>query len=156
MFKTDISLVMERLVNMSNVAQLEQSAVEMKSTVPNFGHGRYSPLMAESYKACQALFSLPSSVAEKIALAIGRDYGAVMSKGETGLGKVGFGKVNSDNKATVKEASQAVKNCTMTDALHTLRCIAWFADAGKYHVSYGKSKLVVSDELQKYFDSMAD
>ena len=140
---------------MSNTAQVEQSAIQSKSA-PNFGQGRYSPLMAEAYKALQTLFGLSDETAQKIALAIGRDYGAVMSKGETGIGKVGFGKINADNKATVKEASQAVKNCTMTDALHTLRCVAWFADAGKYHISYGKSKLVVSDELQRYFDSMAD
>jgi len=140
---------------MSNATQVEQSAIQSKSA-PNFGQGRYSPLMAEAYKALQTLFGLSDETAQKIALAIGRDYGAVMSKGETGIGKVGFGKVNSDNKATVKEASQAVKNCTMTDALHTLRCIAWFSEAGKYHVNYGKSKLVVADELQAYFDSMAD
>ena len=94
---------------------------------PNFGEGRYSPLMEECYDDAMLIFKLDSLKAEKLAHAIAREIGDIMAHRPV---EVKLGKVNKDGKLTIAEACK-VKGVTMTYPIFALKALFYANEAGK-------------------------
>lgn len=139
---------MQTLENSANVK------TETKATKPDFGHGRYSPLMSEVFEDAQAVFGLSAKTAEKLARNIGTDYGVIMSGGSVGMSKVTLGKIDKNAKLTVKEAATSVKGVSLTNTLYALKALCWAGEAGKNGFKWSESSFVVNDELAKYFKTL--
>lgn len=130
-------------------------SVKPRQNVPElgqFGNGRTSPLMAECFTDSKRLFGLSDKAADKLARNIATDYGAVCGKQSIHRKDVKVGKVNDDDKATVKTAAKATKGFTMTDSLWVLRAMAYCDDANTNGI--GQVKWKVNDRLQEYLDSL--
>jgi len=121
------------------------------STKPNFGNGRYSAEMQRIYDACQSIFGIEPAKAEKIAKQAGSDAGAAFRNVSATMK---IGKAGENGKVTIADASKA-KGVTMTNPLAVVRAIQWAGDAGKNEVSFGKTKWVLREDLQKWVDTLS-
>lgn len=111
---------------------------------PDFGNGRYSPLMSEAYDDAMTVFKLSSERAAKLARAIGADLGAFFANQPV---EVKLGKMNKDGKLTIAEACK-VKGITCTNAISALRALNYAADAGKHGFSHANTGWKVTAELK--------
>ncbi len=131
------------------------SVVNAKSKLGDFGLGKYSPLMGECFRDLKRCFKLSDQVADAVARRIGSDFGAIAGTGAVGLNRVKVGKFNSDDKCTVKEAANAVKNVSGTNGLRALRALAYLNEAGKHEIdSIENAK--PSEVLAEWFKGLAD
>lgn len=121
------------------------------TTKPNFGTGRYSALMEESWSDAQVIFGLDTTKAEKLARQIASDFGAIMANArvDARIGKA----INKNGKTTLSEAAK-IKNVTVTNALFAMRAIAWANEMGKFGFIWADSKLAVGKSLTEYFDTL--
>lgn len=127
-------------------------SIEVKETKPNFGNGRYSALMEQTWKDGQVVFKLPSDKAEKLARQVGSDFGAAIA-GAVVDAKIGKS-ITKDGKTTLAEAAK-VKGVTMTNALFALRSLGFAAELGKYEFSWKLSTLVIVDgKLKEYLEQL--
>lgn len=78
----------------------------------DFGGGRYSALMAESFKDTRRLFGWGVDQAEAYARALGAEYGRCL----VGNAAVKFGKLSEDGKVNMREA-MSIKGITVTPCL---------------------------------------
>lgn len=125
-----------------------QSATKKQVTQIDFGNGRYSPLMSESFKDAKVIFGLNDKSAEKLARQIGSDFGAAMQN-TIAASKIGKA-LSKDGKVTLSEAAKS--KVTVTNALLLMRAMAYCNEAGKFGFSFGKTEWKLTDELQKVLD----
>lgn len=130
---------------------IEQSATNKQATikpyVPDFGNGRQSPLMSETFKAARVVFQVNDKTAEKIARQVGSDIGAHQAKSNGSTIKL-TGYKAKDNKVNIKEAVKAIKGVTCTDSMNLLRALQFAGEAGEAGFNYGFTTWKLSDEMQ--------
>lgn len=136
-----------------NTETLVKPANEIINTTKSvdFGNGRYSPLMIESYKDSQAIFGLTEKAAEKLARQIGSDFGAAM-RGTIATAKIGKA-LSKDGKITLAEAAKA-KGVTATNALMALRAMDYANGAIKFGFNRNETKWQSVKELADYLASL--
>lgn len=136
------------LVNPANIETVTDSTQAI-----SFGEGRYSPLMAESFKDAKAIFGLSDKAAEKLARQIGSDFGAAMrgTIASTKLGKA----ITKDGKVTLSEAAKQ-KGVTLTNALSALRALDYANGAVKMGFNRNQTKWSVNKELGEYLETLND
>lgn len=117
---------------------------------PDFGQGRYSPLMDEVYDDAQTIFQLSPQTSEKLAKAVARELGAILANQPV---EVKLGKTNKDGKLTISEACK-VKNVTMTYPIFALKALNYANEAGKNGFIRNSTSWVVSPSLTKYFTEL--
>jgi len=131
------------------------STIEQVNTQPakvgNFGNGRYSALMEECFYDAQRLFKLDERQADKLAHAIGRDFGAAMKDAKVDA-KVGKS-TSKDGKVTLAEAAKA-KGLTITNPLRALQIMQYMNDAGKYSISSGDTQWKVVGEFGEWLSNL--
>lgn len=131
--------------------QTIESNISTETSKPDFGAGRYSALMEESFRDAQIIFGLSPDKAEKLARQIGSDFGAVM---RTQVVDARIGKAMSkDGKVTLSEASKA-KGVACTNALSAMRAMSYANDCGKYGFSRGDTDWSVSGTLKEYLENI--
>lgn len=125
------------------------STSQPKTKAIDFGNGRYSPLMRESFSDLTRIFGVIEEIAEKVAKDIGREFGALQGSGSIGVSKVSLGKLNKDAQfTTVKEAASTLKKVNATTALQVLQVIAWLNDSPYgFDAQSEKVKLVKVEKL---------
>lgn len=122
---------------------------------PDFGNGRYTPLMEEIYRDSQGVFGLSEAKAEKLSKQIASDFGAVMSSVSFNLSAVKMGsKLSKDGKLTIGEAASKVKNVTITNALFALRALKYAGDAGQNGFLFNDTEWAPVKALKDYFDTL--
>jgi len=132
-----------------NPAQSTIKQAPVAKQVPiDFGNGRYSPLMSESFKDAKVIFGMNDKSAEKLARQIGSDFGAAMQD-TIAASKIGKA-LSKDGKVTLSEASKA--KVTVTNALYLMRAMSFCNDAGKYGFSFSKTSWKPTEETQKVLD----
>ncbi len=128
---------------------LENSAtIEQPKTI-DFGNGRYSPLMYETFKAAKTVFGFDDEAAEKLARQTGSDFGAAM-RDTIATSKIGKA-LSKDGKVTLSEAAKC--KTTVTNALVCMRALQFASEAGKYGFSYGKTEWTPTEDFQKVLDT---
>ena len=136
-----------KLVKQNNTMQTtEQTATNKQVTAAvNFGSGRYSPLMVESFKDAKAIFGFNDKSAEKLARQIGSDFGAAMANtiASSKIGKA----LSADGRVTLSEAAKA--KVIVTPALTIMRCMAYANDAGKYGFNRNATSWQLDDDTAK-------
>lgn len=136
---------------MNSIENAPQSTItDKQARKPEFGNGRYSAFIKESWTAAQTIFGLSSEEAEKLAKQMASDFGAHMAKAPI---TVKLGAVNKDGKMTLSEASK-VKGVIMTDALMAMKALAFASDAEKNGFSYGETAWQPKPELAEYLASL--
>lgn len=120
---------------------------EVKLTKPDFGQGRYSKLMEETFQDSQIIFGLSPAVADILAREIASEFGKLMAGQKV---DIKFGKVNKDNKVTISEACK-LKGFTLTPQMHTLVALNYAGQAGKNGFSFGKTQWVPIEAISDYF-----
>lgn len=132
---------------------LENSAIttpKIDSTkAVDFGNGRYSPLMTESFKSAKTVFGFDDTQAERLARQIGSDFGAAM-RDTIASSKIGKA-LSKDGKVSLSEAAKC--KTTVTNALLAMRALQFASEAGKYGFSYGKTDWIANEEFQKVLDT---
>jgi len=115
---------------------------------PDFGKGRYSALMKESFADAKHIFGLEPAKAEKLAREIASDFGAAMASApvDTKISR----SINKDGQCTLAEAAK-VKYVTVTPALFAMRAIAHANECGKFGFVRNESKWTVGKYLSDYF-----
>ena len=121
-----------------------------KSAKPDFGNGRYSPLMEEVYHDSMTVFGLESAKAEKLAHNIANELGAIMSSRPV---EVRLGKVNKDGKLTISEACK-LKGFTMTNPIYALKALHYAGESGINGFSFANTKWSPSKGLNDYLSSL--
>ena len=132
-------------------ATIKQQNAEATKDI-NFGAGRMSHLMTESFKDAKRIFKLDDKQAEKLARQIGSDYGAAEQRGIV-TGKLG--KANKDNLVTVATSSK-VKGVHLTPALTVLYAIQFANEAGKYGFIAGTTEWKCNEVLANAVNEFAD
>jgi len=128
---------------------IEQSATNKQATKAiDFGGGRYSPLMSESFKDAKIIFGFNDASAEKLARQIGSDFGAAMN-GTIAASKIGKA-LSKDGKVTLSEAAKA--KVSVTNALTLMRVMAYANEAGKFGFSRNQTKWAFDEETTKVID----
>ncbi len=127
---------------------LETPAIDTAVKPVDFGSGRYSPLMQESFKAAKTVFGFDDKQAEKLARQIGSDFGAAMRDTQA-TSKIGKS-INGDGKVSLSEAAKCKTTCT--DALLCMRAMQFAAEAGKFGFSYGKTEWTPTEEFAKILE----
>lgn len=131
---------------------------EVASVANPFGNGRYSGLMKQCNEVAVDVLKMKPEVAEKLALAIGREIGALMSRSSVSIGDISIKTIRSkkdDGKINIKEAAASVKGVTMTNTLLAFQAIAFTQEAYKngFHITDTAWKM--NKTLQDYVDSLA-
>jgi hypothetical protein len=121
-----------------------------KQSKPDFGEGRYSPLMEECYNDAIVVFRLSSEKAEKLAKAIARDVGSIMASRPV---EVKTTKPSKEGKITLSEAAK-VKGITMTNTLYALRALHFAAEAGRNGFAWAKTQWTPVQGLREYFETL--
>lgn len=117
---------------------------------PDFGNGRYSPLMEEVYNDAQVVFGITPVQAEKLARGIATELGAIMASAPV---EVRLGKLSKDGKLTIAEASK-LKGFTLTYNIAALRALHYAGDAGKHGFSFGATKWRTAGSLAKMLSEL--
>jgi hypothetical protein len=123
---------------------------EQKAVKPNFGSGRYSPLMEECYNDAMAVFKLNSAKAESLARDIASDLGNIFASATV---KVKVGSVNKDGKLTLSEASK-VKGMTCTLPISALKALDFANQAGKNGFVRNNTQWQVGETLASFFETL--
>lgn len=116
-----------------------------------FGDGRYSPLMRELYNDLVRSFKIDSSIAEKVAIQYGSDFGAYMRQSEL---KATFGKLSTNGKLTLGESVAKVKGCTITNSISVARAVDFVNRAAGFEISKLETQWKFSETLRLYLDTM--
>jgi hypothetical protein len=118
----------------------------VEKLVPNFGAGRYSPLMKSVFEQSQVIFKLTPEQAEKLARQVAADFGAGMKnvQAEAKIGK----SINKDGQVTLSDASK-VKGITCTNALFAMQSLAWCMEAGKHGFQWSGTQWALSVNSDK-------
>lgn len=124
---------------------------QQKQATGSFGNGRYSQLMSEIFEDSQVLLKLNEEQADKLARAVGRDFGAYMStvKVEAKVSR----SINKDGKVTLSEAAK-MKGVTATIALEAMRVIQFMNEAGKFHILSRKTEWKLSSQFEEMIASL--
>lgn len=125
-------------------------AKQGKAKRPDFGNGRYSPLMDEVYDDSQTVYKLSPDKAEKLARKIATDLGAIMASQPV---EVKLGKMNKDGKLTISEASK-LKGFTVTLPIFALKGLHYAAEAGKNGFSFADTDWKPSNQMSEYLNSL--
>jgi len=118
---------------------------------PDFGEGRYSPLMEECWKDAQTIFGLESAKAEKLARNIANEFGAWMATKALSLNDVKIGKTGKDGKITLGEAAMKVKGATLTHALLALKALKFANESMANGFVRNETQWMPNASLQDYF-----
>lgn len=145
---------MPTVTQTANDQQQQTDAPAHKLARPDFGEGRYSPLMNECFDDLQTVFGLNVTDAEKVSRKIASDFGAHMSAKGVGLDHIKVGKANKDNKVTLREAGQSVKGVTLTWGLFILKGLLFAADAGNHGFLHADTKWKATPNMQKCIDNI--
>lgn len=127
-----------------------KTADDNEATRPDFGQGRYSSEMSRLYDAFVKLFSIPPSVAEKIARQTGSDAGSIF---RNATAEIRVSKANKEGLATISDASK-VKGVALTNPLKLVRALQWITDAGKNGISYGHTKWALETDLASWVSKL--
>lgn len=127
---------------------LEAPAINTPEKTIDFGNGRYSPLMRESFKAAKTIFKFNEAQAEQLARQIGSDFGAAM-RDTIASSKISKS-LSKDGKVSLSEAAKC--KTTATDSLMAMRALQFASEAGKFGFSYGKTSWTATEEFQKILD----
>lgn len=136
---------------------IETSTVEKSNPIVKlpelgeFGNGRYSALMEESFRDAQSVFKLTEKQADKLARMIASDYGSAISNSPVDVKRIKA--ANKDGKITLAEAAK-VKGVTLTNALFALMALQYAGEAGKHGFSFGNTGWKVSKPLADYFEQL--
>ena len=112
---------------MSNTTTQNATETATASKMPDFGNGRYSPLMLEAYRDALRLTKMSPSEAEAFARLLGADLGRAFSAAPS---KVTYGKANSHGRLTMKEAA-GLKGIVATRPISIARLLSLANDLSK-------------------------
>jgi hypothetical protein len=118
-------------------------------SAPDFGNGRYSPVMAEMFKDIQRVFGLPAEKAEIIARQFGSDFGRAL--GNAPVKAAVSGKLSKNGELTLKEAAK-VKVIT-TNSITLARLIVALDEARSFGLTH-ESTYVLSQTLREWIDGL--
>lgn len=124
-------------------ATINKTATVVK---PDFGNGRYSPLMEEVYADAQTVFKVDSAKAEKLARVVANDVGAAMASCPV---DVRLGKLNKDGRLTIAEVAK-MKGIVITKSIGVLRALRYTAEAGQYGFSFANTEWQPVSWLAEY------
>lgn len=130
-------------------SQLDNTATD---NTPDFGNGRYSPLMLECWKDAQIILGLESEPAERLSRMIGSEYGALASTASVTMSSVTFGKAGKDGKVTIKEAASKIKGVQLTYPLAFLRAMNWANEAGTVGFNRAGTTFKLNDKYTEWLD----
>lgn len=124
------------------VATINDKPVTPASTKPDFGQGRYSPVMEEFYGDLCRLTEIGSEAAEKAARELGRDLGRYFAGQSVA---VKYGRANKDGKLNLAEAAK-LKGVTMTHAITLAAMVAGVNDLNKSFKACRVEEFVIRNE----------
>lgn len=133
-----------------NVTQSTQTV--NKADKPDFGRGRYSALMEETFNDARTIFKLTSAQAEKLARQIATELGAIMASASVDV-RLGKLPAKGDAKITISEASK-IKGVTLTNTLMALKALHFAGEAGKNGFSFALTEWKPVQGLQEFLASL--
>jgi len=137
---------------MSNATLANNTTVTPTVNYADFGKGRYSPLMEDSYRVMVKYLKLDEAHANKLAKLIGTDFGQAMQQAEVN-GKVSK-PTGKDNKVSLSESGK-LKGVTATYPLSLKHALQWIDEANKHGVSIGGTQWTLADDLAQWVLDMA-
>jgi hypothetical protein len=145
---TDYRIYTTRLKIMQTTLETPATETQSEKSI-DFGSGRYSPLMRESFNDAKRLFKLDTKAAEKLARQIGSDFGAAMRQdGIEAKASIGR-KVSKNGEVSLKDASKV--KCAETFALLAMRAMAYMNEASQFGLVSGTTKWALGEQLEEYF-----
>lgn len=131
-----------------------QSNVSIKPVLPSlgdFGSGRYSALMEETFRDSQVVFKLTPEKADKLSRQIASDYGSAIANTPVEVKRIKA--ANKDGKITLAEAAK-IKGVTLTNALFALIALQFAGEAGKHGFLFQSTGWKVNKALLDYFEKL--
>ena len=90
----------------NNTVEAPETSAKNTSAMPDFGNGRYSPIMQIAYKDAIRVIGLAPEKAELYAKAFGADLGQAKVS-PTEMSNIKFGKVDKDGYTKIRETAKS-------------------------------------------------